>query len=72
LVGRHDESTGQFAVDELALEFAETALRKQINGIDDLAAVKEIAVSLLAVNYRQRLMLDELMMENLRQYQKPE
>jgi len=59
-------------VDELALEFAETALRKQINGIDDLAAVKEIAVSLLAVNYRQRLMLDELMMENLRQYQKPE
>lgn len=59
-------------MDELALEFAETALRKQINGIDDLAAVKEIAVSLLAVNYRQRLMLDELMMENLRQYQKPE
>lgn len=59
-------------MDELALEFAETALRAQINGIDDLAAVKEIAVSLLAVNYRQRLMLDELMMENLRHYQKPE
>lgn len=59
-------------MDELALEFAETALRKQINGIDDLAAVKEIAVSLLAVNYRQRIMLDELMMENLRHYQKPE
>jgi len=50
-------------VDELALEFAETAMRDQIQRCTDLPALKEIAISLLAANYAQKRMLGQLLLK---------
>lgn len=50
-------------MDELALEFAETAMRDQILRCEDLPGLKEIAVSLLAANYAQKRMLGQLLLD---------